>query len=368
MLSVARPVAAVRRQLLRILILGGARFVGVHITKLAVERGHSVTLFNQTKAQLFPEVETLVGDRDGQLDALRGRRWDVVIDDSGFVPRHVRLTAQLLAPNIRQYLFMSTVSVYASFATGPDEGSSLGTLSDESIEKVDENTFGPLKALCEQAAAAVLPGRVTVLRPGYIAGPGDNSDRFTYWPARAARGGEMLAPDGPGDPIQYVDVRDLASFVLAAAENNVVGTFNVASPPGRFAMGDLVMASIGCAAALAKPKPPPRAVWVPIDFLQQRNVVLATDMPIWSAPTGADAGFTQVNVARAVRAGLTIREIKDSVLPGICNGPRLSASRSRLASIPRANVRSWWHGTLRLPNDRNEAVPTWLRRLEVSSK
>lgn len=310
-LSVSRATVT-RPQSLRILILGGTRFVGVHITHLAVERGHSVTLFNQTKVPLFPQLESLVGDRDGQLDALRGRRWDVVIDDSGFVPRHVRLTAQLLAPNVRQYLFMSTVSVYAGFATAPDEDSPLAKLADESVEKINENTFGPLKALCEQAASAALPGRVTVLRPGYIAGPGDNSDRFTYWPARAARGGEMLAPDGPADPIQFVDVRDLARFALTSAENSVVGTFNVVSPPGRFAMGDLVVASISCADALAKPKPAPRAVWVPVDFLLQHNVALANDMPIWSAPAGADAGFTQVSVARALRAGLTIRDIRDS--------------------------------------------------------
>src|SRR3984957_1356287 len=290
---------AARPRPLRILILGGTRFIGVYMTELALQRGHIVTLFNrgETNPQLFPKVEKLKGDRDGQLDALRGRSWDVVIDDSGFVPRHVRLTAQLLAPNVRQYLFVSSVSVYASFATAPDEDSPVGKLADESIEKVDENSYGPLKALCEQAAQAALPGRVTVLRPGYIVGPNDNSDRFTYWPARAARGGEMLAPDGPADPIQFVDVRDLARFTLAAAEDNRIGTYNVVSPPGRFAIGDLPTASIGCANSLAKPRTAARAVWVPVDFLQEHGVVLATDMPIWNAPIGPDAAFARVNVA-----------------------------------------------------------------------
>lgn len=310
-----RSMGAARSRPLRILILGGTRFIGVHITELALKRGHIVTLFNrgQTNPQLFPKLEKLKGDRDGQLDALRGRKWDVVIDDSGFVPRHVRLSAQLLAPNVRQYLFVSSVSVYASFATAPSEDSPLGKLADESIEKVDENTYGPLKALCEQAAEAALPGRVTVLRPGYIVGPGDNSDRFTYWPARAARGGEMLAPDGPGDAIQFVDVRDLAHFTLDVLENNVFGTFNVVSPPGRFTMGDLLSGSVNCANALAKPNVPPRPVWVPVEFMQQHNVALAADMPIWTAPTGADAAFAKVNVARALQAGLTIRAIKDTV-------------------------------------------------------
>ena len=308
-----RSAGATRR--LRILILGGTRFIGMHITELAVRRGHAVTLFNrgQTGPQLFPKLENLSGDRDGQLDALRGRKWDVVIDDSGFVPRHVRLTAQLLAPNVRQYLFVSSVSVYASFSTPPDEDAPLGKLTDESVEKVDENTYGPLKALCEQAAETALPGRVTVLRPGYIAGPYDNSDRFTYWPARASRGDEMLAPDGPGDAIQFIDVRDLARFTLDVVENDVVGTFNVVSPPGRFTIGDLLSASISCANALSKPPVPPRAVWVPVEFMEQHNVALATDMPIWTAPTGADAAFAKVSSARALQAGLSVRAIKETV-------------------------------------------------------
>jgi 2'-hydroxyisoflavone reductase len=207
-----------------------------------------------------------------------------------------------------------------------------------------------------------------VLRPGYIAGPGDNSDRFTYWPARAARGGEMLAPDGPGDPIQFVDVRDLARFVLMAAENNVVGAFNVVSPPGRFAMGDLVMASISCAEALAKPKPAPRAVWVPVDFLQQRNVALATDMPIWSAPTGPDAGFTQVNVARALRAGLTIREIKDSVCDTLAwhlqrPEPERLALKAGIDAAREREILVAWHAAAaaRL----NEAAPMRTHPVEV---
>jgi 2'-hydroxyisoflavone reductase len=306
---------AAPRRPLKILILGGTRFIGVYMTDLALRRGHVVTLFNRgtTNPQLFPKAERLTGDRDGQLDALRARKWDVVIDDSGFVPRHVRLSAQLLAPNVRQYLFVSSVSVYASFATAPDENSPVGKLADESIETVDENTYGPLKALCEQAAESEMPGRVTILRPGYIVGPDDNSDRFTYWPARAARGGEMLAPDGPGDAIQFVDVRDLARFTLDLLENNVAGTFNVVSPPGRFTMGDLLSESIRCANAQAKPQPPPRAVWVPVEFMQQHNVVLATDMPIWNAPTGADAAFARVSAARALQAGLAIRAMKDTV-------------------------------------------------------
>jgi len=307
--------AAGRAYPLRILVLGGTRFIGIYMTELAMQRGHIVTLFNRgvTNPQLFAKLEKLKGDRDGQLDSLRGRKWDVVIDDSGFIPRHVRLSAELLAPNVRQYAFISSVSVYASFAASADEDSPLGRLTDESTEKVDQNSYGPLKALCEKAATVALPGRVTLLRPGYIVGPGDNSDRFTYWPARASRGGEMLAPGATGDPIQFVDVRDLARFTLNLLESNVVGTFNVVSPPGRYTMGDLVDASVECANALAKPSAPPRPIWVPAQFMRQHNVALATDVPIWSDPTGTDAAFAKTSASRALAAGLTIRAIKDTV-------------------------------------------------------
>ena len=300
---------------LRVLILGGTRFIGVYMTELALKRGHSVTLFNrgETNPQLFPKVEKLKGDRNGQLDSLQGRKWDAVIDDSGFVPRHVGLSAALLAPNVRQYLFISSVSVYASFATPADEDSPVGQLADASTEKVDENTYGPLKALCERAAAAAMPGRLSVLRPGYIVGPGDNSDRFTYWPARAARGGDMLAPDSPGDPIQFVDVRDLARFAIDLLERNVAGTFNVVSSPDQFTMGDLVQASVRCANALAKPSIPPRPVWVSTEFLKQYGVALATDTPIWCDPVGADAAFAKTSVARALQAGLKVRAMNETV-------------------------------------------------------
>lgn len=310
-----RGASGERPQPLRILILGGTRFIGIHTTELAIQRGHRVSLFNRgkTNPQLFANVEKLKGDRDGQLEALRGRKWDAVIDDSGFIPRQVRLSAELLAPNVRQYVFVSSVSVYANFAAAQDEDAPLGRLSDETIETVDENSYGPLKALCEKAAQDALPGRVAVLRPGYIVGPHDNSDRFTYWPARAARGGEMLAPGARTDPIQFVDARDLARFTLALIERRSVGTFNVVSPPGKFTIGDLVDASVRCANVLAKPDPVPRPVWVPAEFMRQHGVVLATDLPIWSEPTGADAGFAKTSASRALAAGLTISAIKKTV-------------------------------------------------------
>src|ERR1700691_3488569 len=195
-ISHAAPERATRR--LRILILGGTRFIGIHTVEYALARGHAVTIFTrgQREADLSPEVQRLIGDRDGKLDALKGGSWDAVIDDSGFVPRHVRLSAELLAPTVAQYVFISSISVYDDLAQPRDEGSPVATIDDPAVEKVDQHTYGPLKALCEQAAQRAFPGRCTVIRPGLIVGPHDYTDRFTYWPARAARGGDILASGG----------------------------------------------------------------------------------------------------------------------------------------------------------------------------
>jgi len=300
---------------LRILILGGTRFIGVHMTQLAMARGHTVTLFNRgkTHADLFPDIEHLHGDRDNQLDALRGRKWDAVIDTSGYVPRHVRLSAQLLAPNVHQYLFISSISVYASLAEPATEDSPVGTLRDETVEDIGNGNYGPLKALCEKAALAAMPGRTTVFRPGLIVGPDDNSDRFTYWPARAARGGEFLAPGKPADPIQVIDVRDLAAFSVRVLEQRTTGTFNVDSPPDHFSMGDLVTASIEAANELAKPASPPHAVWASGEFLEQQKVAPWSDMPVWLPPEGETAGAARTSVARALKAGLTNRPMRETV-------------------------------------------------------
>lgn len=300
---------------LRILILGGTQFLGIHITQLALARGHTVTLFNRgrTHRELFPQVEKLQGDRDGKLEALQGRSWDAVIDDSGYVPRHVRLSAQLLAPSIRQYLYVSSVSAYASFTRPNDEASPLGRLADESTEKVDGNTYGPLKALCEKAAQAALPGRVTVVRPGYIVGPDDPTDRFTYWPARAARGGEMLVPGTRADPIQFIDVRDVARFNIEALERAVVGTFNLVSPPGRFTMGGLLRSCIATANEMRHPHPPPAPTWIPAEFLRRHDAAFPDDIPIWAPASGETSGFAHISAARALRAGLHISPLQQTV-------------------------------------------------------
>lgn len=309
--SAPRWLDAKARQPLKILLLGGTRFIGVHMTELALARGHSVTFFNRgrTRADLFPQVEKLHGDRDGKLDALKGRKWDAVIDTSGYVPRHVRLSAELLAPNVSQYLFISTIGLYADFSKVNDESSPVAKVEDEQREDW-ENAYGPLKALCEQAVAKAMPGRTTMVRPGLIVGPEDSTDRFTFWPARAAQGGEMIAPGDPKVPFQIIDARDLAAFCLNAIENKTFGVFNVTSPSDKFTIADVVDESVSAAAALTKPNPPPRATWVPTEFLIEQKVAPFTDLPGWLPAGGEMGGLHRTNVERAIKAGLTISPLQ----------------------------------------------------------
>lgn len=298
-------------QPLKILLLGGTRFLGVHVTEMALARGHSVTFFNRgrTKSDLFPQVEKLLGDRDGKLDALKGRKWDAVIDTSGYVPRHVRLSAELLAPNVQQYLFISTIGLYADLSKANDENSPVAKVDDEQREDW-ENAYGQLKALCEKAAATAMPGRTTMVRPGLIVGPEDSTDRFTFWPARAAQGGEMIAPGDPRVPYQIIDARDLAAFCLDALENRTLGVFNVTSPSDKFTIGDVVRESVAAALALARPNPPPRPTWVSAEFLAEQKVAPFTDMPAWLPADGEMGGLHRTNVERAIKAGLKISPLQ----------------------------------------------------------
>lgn len=294
---------------LRLLVLGGTRFIGPHFVAAAVAHGHQVTLFNRgrTNPGRVQNVEVLHGDRNGQLDALKGRQWDAVLDTSAFVPRIVRLSAELLAPSVSHYVYVSSISVYASFARPNDESSPLGTIADETIEKVDENTYGPLKALCEQTAERLMPGRTTILRPGLIVGPDDNTDRFTYWPARVARGGEVMAPGTRADEIQVIDVRDLAAFALRCIEQRILGAFNLVSPPDTFTMGGLLDACVAAARSDAQ------VTWVPANFLAAQKVEGWSDMPVWVDAVDEEAAFALTSAERALAAGLKVRSLPDTV-------------------------------------------------------
>lgn len=339
-----------RGEPLRILILGGTRFIGVHMTELALARGHQLTFFNRgrTNTELFADIERIVGDRNGRLEGLRDRDWDAVIDNSGYVPRHVRLSAELLAPRIKQYVFVSTVSVYPDFSAPRDEDSPVGTLLNERVEEVDAETYGPLKALCERAAESAMPGRTTVLRPGLIVGPHDNTDRFTYWPVRAAQGGEFIAPGSPRDAIQCIDARDLARFTLDAIEQQIYGTFNLTSPPGRFTMGALVDASISSAVEFVKPIDTPVPMWMPADFLAAHDVQPWSDMPVWLPAEGNQVAFAATQVDRALKAGLRIRALQstvDDTLNWYRGQPEseLATLKAGIARDKEAKVLAAWH-------------------------
>ncbi len=299
--------AATKREALDILILGGTGFLGPHTVRAALARGHRMTLFNRgrTNPHLFQDLEKLVGDRDGKLDALKGRRWDAVIDTSGYVPRLVDASATLLADACDHYLFVSTVSVYRDFATpGMDEDTPVGTLDDPTVETVDGETYGPLKALCEQAAERAMPGRTTVVRPGLIVGPGDPTDRFTYWPVRIADGGEVLAPGTPSASLQIMDARDLAAWMILCLEQRTVGTYNAMSPPGLHTMGALMNACRSASDSDAE------FTWIDADFLEANGVAPWSDLPAWIPPRGDYAGFGAISVDRATDTGLTHRDLK----------------------------------------------------------
>ena len=295
---------------LRVLILGGTGFIGPHFVEVLNAHGHTLTLFNRGKrnASLFPNIETLIGDRNGGLDALRGRDWDVVIDNSGYVPRHVRLSAELLKDRVQRYIFVSSISAYASLAKpGISEDDPTATLPDPSVEQVTGETYGGLKALCEQAVEQTFGERATILRPTYIVGPGDHTDRFTYWPVRTARGGEMLAPGTPQDPIQFIDVRDLAEFTRTCVEANVGGRFNVCNKPRSVSMGKLLEVSQRIA------KSDTQLRWADAAFLESNKLLESGEIPIWAPTEGENAGAALVSPARAVQKGLRFRELSNTV-------------------------------------------------------
>ena len=200
-----------------VLIMGGTGFLGRHLVEAALGEGHRVTLFNRGSSapDLFPDVETIKGDRELDLSALSGRRWDAAIDTCGYVPRVVRASARLLADAVDHYTFVSSISVYPdAMEPGSDEDAPVQELLDPTVEEVTAKTYGGLKAICEQAAEEEMPGRVLNVRPGLISGPHDPTDRFTYWPRRISAGGEVLAPDSPERQVQFIDVRDLAAWIV----------------------------------------------------------------------------------------------------------------------------------------------------------
>jgi 2'-hydroxyisoflavone reductase len=299
---------------LRILILGGTGFTGPYQVRYALSRGHKVTTFNRGKThpgELPNEVEQLIGDRNGQLDALKDRQWDVAIDNPTTLPEWVRDAGQILKGNVEHYVFISTISVYADTSKGVDETASLAQYDGpdpyketlEAMRASGYKTYGPLKALSEQEAEKWFSGKTLIIRPGLIVGPGDETDRFTYWPVRIDRGGEVLAPGNPNDPVQFIDARDLAEWTIRMVENRETGLYNAtgpAKPLGIRKMLDEIKDALNSNA---------KFTWVPVDFLKQQSVEAWSDMPVWA---GDELGLARTNINRALAKGLTFRPLAET--------------------------------------------------------
>jgi 2'-hydroxyisoflavone reductase len=300
---------------LRILILGGTGFTGPYQVKYALRRGHKVTTFNRGKThpdELLEGVEQLIGDRNGQLDALKNRKWDVVIDNPTTLPAWVRDAGQILKGNVERYVFISTISVYADTSKGADENAPLAKYNgadafNETLEAMRASgfkTYGPLKALSEQEAEKWFPGKTLIIRPGLIVGPRDETDCFTYWPVRIDRGGEVLAPGKADDPVQFIDARDLAEWTIRMVENDETGIYNATGPARPLGIGNMLDGMKEALHSGAK------FTWVPADFLAQQKVEAWSDMPVWTGQ--GESGMARTNISRALAKGLTFRPLTET--------------------------------------------------------
>ena len=291
-----------------LLIIGGTQFLGRAIAEAANEAGHIVTLFNrgQTNPDLFPEIETIRGDREKDLDHLGRRRWDAVIDTCGYLPRIVQLSAEALKDRVGHYSFISSISVYPiAGAPNRDESAELLPLVDDAAEEVTNETYGPLKTACENAVLDAFRGRASIIRSGLIVGPHDPTNRFTYWVTRTAAGGEALAPPA-GQPVQFIDVRDIAAFTLSCAFSNIAGIFNVTGPAQRLTMGEMLgtaKAALGSAVDFKH---------VSDEFLVEREVGQWMELPLWMDGEHAEE-FMTFDIDRARRAGLRFQSLESTI-------------------------------------------------------
>jgi len=301
----------------KILILGGTRFLGVALVEAALAKGWELTLFNRGKSNpgLFKDkpLEEIHGDRNVAADVqkLAGRKWDAVIDTSGYFPRQVRAAAGVLAGNVGQYVFISSISVYASpMKAGMDETSAVARLAPgtdvDAINDIGEGNYGALKLLCEEAAEKAMPGKALNIRPGYIVGTRDGSDRFTYWPVRVRKGGEVLVPGKPSDPLQFIDVRDLGDWTIRMVEAGKNGVYNATGPKEPLTFGPMLAACREAAGSNAT------FTWVDAKTLEELKIAPWSDMPCWIPPTGETAGSRRVNNGKAVGEGLAFRPLVET--------------------------------------------------------
>jgi nucleoside-diphosphate-sugar epimerase len=293
---------------MKLLVLGGTKFLGRATVEAAFAAGHEVTIFNrgQTNPELFPEAEKLHGDRTQDLSALSGQAWDAVVDTSGYVPDVVRASAEQLSESAVFYLFVSSLSVYADRSRTMVEGNTLETLGDLPADRLleDYSNYGGLKALSEEAVAETFPDSHANVRPGLIVGPHDPTGRFTYWPHRVARGGDVAAPAPPEERVQFIDVRDLAEWLVGVCERRESGAFNAVNEG--LAWAELLEACRQVSRSDA------RFVWIDGEFLLERGVEQWMGLPMWIHDE-EDKGLHRADVSRATAAGLTFRPLAETV-------------------------------------------------------
>lgn len=343
-----RPASAAPGRRIRLLILGGTGFIGPHQVRYALERGHEVTIFNRGRsAGMFDGVEEIIGDRaTNDYASLRGRTWDAVIDNSASsstAPQWVREAGSVLREAVGQYIYISTRSVYRDLSTVPAT-IDAPLLTPETTRNWSEGRpypYGLAKALAEGEARAAYGDRITIVRPGLIVGPGDETDRFTYWPVRIDRGGEVLAPGTGEDRVQVIDVRDLCEWCVRLAEQRTFGTFMGVGPENGRSMAEMLY---GIAAVTSKPL---SWTWVPYEFLQQHGLRPYAEMPVWRPATPGYEGFARFDLSREVANGLTFRTLADTAAATLAYhysrpAERQAALRSGLTAEREAEVLREW--------------------------
>lgn len=293
---------------MRMLVIGGTQFAGRHFVEAALARGHDVTVFHRgtTGRGLFPGAEEILGDREGGLGLLGGREWDAAIDFPGYLPRVVRASVEALRGLTGRYLFVSTLSVYASFEReGMDERSALAEMPPGAPEEMTGATYGPLKVLCEREVEDAFGERALIVRPGYIVGPHDPTDRFTYWPVRLREAGEVLAPGDPEGPLQVIDARDLGAFMVRLLEDGAMGAYNATGPAQRLNWRTFLDTCNEVAGNGA------HVTWVGEQFLIENGLAGSRELPIW-APSSV-RGLHSVSIDRALGAGLRLRPLERTI-------------------------------------------------------
>jgi 2'-hydroxyisoflavone reductase len=334
---------------LRILILGGTGFIGPHQVEYALSRGHKVTLFNRGKTNpgLFPKVEKLIGDRNAPdgYKALKGRTWDVVIDNPTQIPRWVREAGAALKDSAGRYVFVSTLSAFANRkAIGMKEDGPLHEPAAPDAEP-PKAAYGPLKVRCEMDAQAIWGDRTLIVRPGLIVGPGDLTDRFSYWPIRVEQGGEMLAPGTPDDPVAFIDQRDLTEFMIRLCEQQASGPYNVVGPRSTLTIAEMLY---GCKAVTTSNV---RFTWVDADFVLEQKLRPYADLPVWMPPRGNSEGWARMDCSKAKNAGLTFRPLADTARDTLTyyhaqTPERQAALKAGLAPEREQEVLAAWHAKM----------------------